>query len=296
MEDIVKNKLKAETKIIKLSDAPQARKQIKSVQVIDAETGIILKSSESQIVHQNGSGFVISYTAKMCEFLEKVNQGATVRIFLYIAHHQSYGTNGIFGYRCTRQYLSDILKLDRKTVYSTLKYLLDNYLIVENRFDGSLEFMVNPDYVTIGTDKKARMREWSERWKMYFKNVQRLKQNKSSDKSVASSSPSPNTSVVPTPAVPTIPRADFNTFLLHAEKFSNGQNDFARVLSLELKEKLNIPVLTSQSLIDDIESEPEGDVQYRTRLFLSRFDFIVKEDNVSYRLNRFGELDTISES
>ena len=61
---------------------------------------------------------------------------------------------------------------------STLKYLLDNYLIVENRFDGSLEFMVNPDYVTIGTDKKARQREWSERWKMYFKNVQRLQQNK----------------------------------------------------------------------------------------------------------------------
>lgn len=178
MENIVKNQLKAETKILKLSDAPQARKQIKSVQVIDAETGVILKSSESQIVHQNGSGFVISYTSKMCEFLEKVNQGATVRIFLYIAHHQSYGTNGIFGYRCTRQYLSDILKLDRKTVYSTLKYLLDNYLIVENRFDGSLEFMVNPDYVTIGTDKKARQREWSERWKMYFKNVQRLQQNK----------------------------------------------------------------------------------------------------------------------
>lgn len=178
MEDIVKNKLKAESKILRLADAPTPRKTIKSVQIIDARNGDIIKSSETAMVHQNGSGFVISYTAKMCEFLEKVNSGATVRIFLYLAHHQNYGNDGIFGYRCTRQYLADILRLDRKTVYSTLKYLLDNYLIVENRFDGSLEFMVNPDYVTIGTDKKARMREWSERWKMYFRNMQRLQQNK----------------------------------------------------------------------------------------------------------------------
>lgn len=181
MEDLVTNKVKTSAKILKLgSSSIPCRKQIKSVEVIDAESGEIIKSSMSSVRNMNGSGFVISYTEKMCEFLQKVNAGAVVRIFLYIAHHQNYGTDGIWGYRCSRQYLSDILHLDRKSVYSSLKYLIDNFLIVENRFDGSLEFMVNPDYVTIGSDKKARQREWSNRWTMYYKNQQRLSQQKQS--------------------------------------------------------------------------------------------------------------------
>lgn len=173
-KDIVNNKLSAEAKIIRLGELPQRRNLVKSISVTDADTGEILKSSETRQFHQNGSGFVISYTDKMCEFLQKVACGSIVRVFLYIAHHQNYGTDGIFGFRCTHRHLREALNLNRKTVYDALTYLTDNYLIVENRFCGSPEFMVNPDYVTIGTDKKVRQREWSERWKMYFKNQQRL--------------------------------------------------------------------------------------------------------------------------
>lgn len=175
MENIVENKLKAEAKILSFSRAAPKRNLVKSVSIADADTGEILKESVSRQVHQNGSGFVISYTEKMCEFLQKVTQGSVVRVFMYIAHHQNYGTDGVFGYRCTHRHLKDVLHLNRKTVYDSLQYLLDNYLIVENRFDGLPEFMVNPDYVTVGTDKKIRQREWSERWKMYFLNQQRLK-------------------------------------------------------------------------------------------------------------------------
>lgn len=174
MKDVVDNKLKAESRVLSFAKASQARHLVKAVTISDADTGEVLKSSEVRQVHQNGSGFVISYTEKMCEFLQKVAQGSVVRIFLYIAHHQNYGTDGVFGFRCTRKHLEQSLHLNRKTVYEGLEYLLDNYLIVENRFCGSLEFMVNPDYVTIGTDKKTRQREWSERWKMYFQNRQRL--------------------------------------------------------------------------------------------------------------------------
>lgn len=173
-EDLVENKLKAEARILSFSRAAPKRRLVKSVSITDADTGEILKESSSAQVHQNGSGFVISYTEKMCEFLQKVAQGSVVRIFLYIAHHQNYGNDGIYGFRCTHRHLREALNLNRKTVYEALQYLFDNYLIVENRFCGSPEFMVNPDYVTIGTDKKARQREWSERWKMYFKNQQRL--------------------------------------------------------------------------------------------------------------------------
>ena len=140
----------------------------KQVTVI-GEGGEVISDCTTWARTTNGGGFVISYTAKMCEFLEKTRQGSFVRVFLYIAHHQNYGTNGVYGYRTSRLYLTKVLGLTRKTVYSALEYLIEKFLIVENRIDGSLEFMVNPAYVTIGGDKKAREREWNLRWQMYNK-------------------------------------------------------------------------------------------------------------------------------
>lgn len=112
---------------------------------------------------QNGRGFVISYTAKLNEFLCRVSTGSVVRVFLYIAHNQSYGQNGQFGMRCSHRHIEQALRLDRTTVYDALKFLKDKGLIVENRIDGCCEFMVNPEYVTIGADKSLRVREWIRR-------------------------------------------------------------------------------------------------------------------------------------
>lgn len=122
---------------------------------------------------KNRGGFVISYTAKMAEFLETTPQGSTVRIFLYIAQKQDYGTNGVFGYRSTRAHLAKVLGLTRKTVYTALEYLKEKRLVNELRIDGSLEFMVNPAYITIGSDRKTRDREWNARWDYYFKQLER---------------------------------------------------------------------------------------------------------------------------
>lgn len=107
---------------------------------------------------------MLSYTEKMCEFLEKTKQGATVRLFLYIAHHQNYGNDGVYGYRCSHKFLYKILGLDRKSVYNALAELKRNYLVHELFINGVYEFMVNPDYITIGTDKKMRVKEWNRRW------------------------------------------------------------------------------------------------------------------------------------
>lgn len=115
--------------------------------------------------YANGSGFVISYTAKMCDFLAKVSTGSVVRVFLYIAHNQNYGTDGkTFGYRCSHKYLQQVLRLDKSTLWDALKYLKENYLVHVGKIEGYVEFMVNPDYVTIGQDKKARRAEWNRRW------------------------------------------------------------------------------------------------------------------------------------
>ena len=170
MKNLIDNPMKEEARILKFSSTPLPKRRIKSVQVADAFTGEIISESTRPIVSQNGSGWVISYTEKMCEFLTKVTSPTVIRLFLILAHRQNYGTNGIYGYRCTKKYLRELLRVDRKTIYDALEYLKANFLVVENRFDGQTEFMVNPEYVTIGTDKKARLREWSQRWEFYFKN------------------------------------------------------------------------------------------------------------------------------
>lgn len=118
---------------------------------------------------QNGSGFVISYTTKMSEFIEKNDVPSVVRIFLYIAHNQQYGVNGVYGYRCTRKHLETALNITRKSVYSALNKLKEDFLVNETKVDGFSEFMVNPNYVTMGRDKQARIREWNLRWERYFK-------------------------------------------------------------------------------------------------------------------------------
>lgn len=118
---------------------------------------------------QNGSGFVISYTEKMIEFIEKHEAASVVRMFMYFAHNQQYGDGGIYGYRCARKHLEQILAVDRKTVYNALQTLKREFLVIETKSDGLSEFMVNPNYITIGKNKDARIREWNRRWEDFFK-------------------------------------------------------------------------------------------------------------------------------
>lgn len=118
---------------------------------------------------QNGSGFVLSYTEQMSDFLVKCSTGSVVRVFLYLAHHQQYGVDNVYGFRCSHKGLQQILNLDKKSVYNALTKLKEDFLVHELRVAGVSEFMVNPNYVTIGKDKKARLREWNLRWANTFK-------------------------------------------------------------------------------------------------------------------------------
>ena len=138
----------------------------------DENGEIVYDVTKSAAKCQNGGGFVLSYTEKMCEFLEKCSTGATVRVFLYIAHHQAFGSDGEqYGYRCTHKFLQQVLRLDRKSVYNALKSLKEEFLINETKVNGVPEFMVNPNYVTIGTDKKTRMAVWNKRWADHWKKI-----------------------------------------------------------------------------------------------------------------------------
>ena len=131
--------------------------------------GELISSNTFTAKKQNGSGFVISYTEKMSEFIEKNDVPSVVRIFLYLAHNQQYGVNGVYGYRCTRKHLEQALNITRKSVYSALQKLKSDFLVQETKIDGLSEFMVNPNYVTMGRDKQARVREWNARWEHELK-------------------------------------------------------------------------------------------------------------------------------
>ena len=132
---------------------------------VNAKGEVVYDVTKRARVTQNGDGFVISYTEKMCDFLSRVSTGSIVRVFLYIAHNQNYGNDGkAFGYRCSHKYLQQVLRMTKPTLWEALKYLKDNFLVNECRVNGLPEFMVNPNYVTIGNDKKARVAEWNRRW------------------------------------------------------------------------------------------------------------------------------------
>lgn len=118
---------------------------------------------------QNGSGFVMMYSEKCNDFLKKVTSCSTVRVFFFLANNQCYGDKGIFGFRCSKKHLGEMLGIDMKSMYNALKWLKENFMVHVGRYNGQLEFMVSPHYVTLGTDKKKRVAEWDRRWKETLK-------------------------------------------------------------------------------------------------------------------------------
>ena len=151
---------KVDKKIASFDEAARYRQ----VTVVD-KNGEIISDSTRRVVRANGSGFVISYTERMSDFLCKCSTGAIVRVFVFLAHHQNYGTDGkTFGYRCSHKYLQTVLHIEKPTLWRALHYLKEHLLVHVGKIEGFTEFMVNPYYVTIGTDRKARIREWERRW------------------------------------------------------------------------------------------------------------------------------------
>lgn len=179
---------------IKLEEQQPTKVVWTQVHQVDENGEVVREYGFTPRLAKNRGGFVIAYTQAMSEFLEREQQGSVVRLFLYIAQHQDYGTNGVYGFRTTRSYLAKVLSLTRKTVYTALEYLKSKYLVNELRINGSLEFMVNPDYVTIGADRRGRDREWNERWIFYNKHVDSLSENRNSYSTPRRDTPSVDTS------------------------------------------------------------------------------------------------------
>lgn len=159
-----------ENKLSTLTEIPDFDYRPTSKQVLEFnKAGEVVRESIVPVYRSsNGGGFVLSYSDKLCELAIKVPVASILRVFVYIAHHQQFGTDGVYGLRCSRKHLQEALNIDRKSVYTALKWLSENFIVNELKVGGVREFMVNPNYVTVGTDRKSRLREWSRRWEIYW--------------------------------------------------------------------------------------------------------------------------------
>jgi len=133
---------------------------IKQTAVYDESTGELIREVLTR-GSPNGKGWVIVYTENTQELLLKCNSAATLKVFMFLAMNQQFEERGFV---TTKKYVQETLGIDKKTCICAFNWLKENMIINETRVNGCTEFMVNPRYVTVGRDKKAREKEWVKRW------------------------------------------------------------------------------------------------------------------------------------
>ena len=147
---------------------------IKQTSIYDGNTGELLREVTSK-GSRNGRGWVIMYTNDVQELLLKCHSAATLKVFMLLAVNQQFEERG---YITTKAAVQEKLGITKKTCIEAFNWLKENMVINETRVNGCTEFMVNPRYVTVGRDKKAREKEWVKRWTGGVVSTQRLPDSK----------------------------------------------------------------------------------------------------------------------
>lgn len=133
---------------------------IKQTAIYDEGTGELVREVVTR-GSPNGKGWVIVYTENVQELLLKCNSAATLKVFIYLAVNQQFEERGFI---TTKAAVQEKLGITKKTCIEAFNWLKENMIVNEYRVNGCTEFMVNPRYVTVGRDKKAREKEWIKRW------------------------------------------------------------------------------------------------------------------------------------
>lgn len=130
--------------------------------VIDKLTGEILYDvTKLGRRSSNGRGWVIVYTDKVTDLLLKCPSYATFKVFTLLAMGQQFEEKGMI---TTKKAVQEKLEITKKTCLDAFKWLKENFIVNECKIDGYTEFMVNPNYVTVGRNRDKRMQEWIRRW------------------------------------------------------------------------------------------------------------------------------------
>lgn len=133
---------------------------IKQTSIYDEGTGELVREVVTR-GSPNGRGWVIVYTENVQELLLKCNSASTLKVFMYLAVNQQFEERGFI---TTKAAVQEKLGITKKTCIEAFNWLKENMIVNEYRVNGCTEFMVNPRYVTVGRDKKAREKEWVRRW------------------------------------------------------------------------------------------------------------------------------------
>ena len=133
---------------------------LRQVTTIDEGTGEIISDILSR-GSPNGKGYVLMYTEKVIKLITECPSASTLKVFMLLSMGQQFDDRG---YITTKKAVQEKLGITKPTCLEAFKWLKDNFIINECKIDGHTEFMVNPDYVTIGRDKKKRQAEWVRRW------------------------------------------------------------------------------------------------------------------------------------
>lgn len=160
--------------------------RLTQIRTFDSETGELL-SEKITSGSPNGKGFVMVYTDRTLDLISKCPSATTLKVFMLLAMNQQYEERG---YPTTKKAVQEKLHITKQTCLTAFKWLKENFIINEYKVDGVTEYMVNPAYVTVGRDKKKRVKEWHRRWEngtvLYLQDpVKKSKSSKSSKKSRA---------------------------------------------------------------------------------------------------------------
>lgn len=128
--------------------------------IYDEETGEIEYDGVTS-GSRNGKGFCLMYTDKVQDLILKCPSAATLKVFMLLSMGQQFEERGMI---TTKKAIQDKLHITKPTCLEAFKWLKENFIVNECKIDGHTEFMVNPDYVTVGRDRKKRRAEWVRRW------------------------------------------------------------------------------------------------------------------------------------
>lgn len=145
---------------------------VRQVTTIDEGTGEIISDVFSR-GSPNGKGYILMYTEKVVKLITDCPSASTLKVFMLLSMGQQFEERGMI---TTKKAIQDKLGIDKSTCLVAFKWLKEHFIINECKIDGHTEFMVNPEYVTIGRDKKKRQAEWLRRWA--GKTVQTIKSPK----------------------------------------------------------------------------------------------------------------------
>ena len=87
----------------------------------------------------------------------------TLRVFFWLALNLHPQTGFV---RISKKLLAQMLKLDPKSLYRSLLWLQNNYIVHETRCKGYFEFMLSSYFVEWDSDRQARLSEWNRRWRL----------------------------------------------------------------------------------------------------------------------------------